>query len=1106
LTVKDLVGFPIEVLFLREESIVTRSSRIFVFFAALFVSTLAAQVDTATISGSVKDPSGAVIVGASVQVKNPNTGFTLSLSTNGQGIYSAPNLKVGSYEVTVGANGFQTVTRSNIEVRVQDHLNVNFDLQVGQATQVVSVESQVSPIETETTALGESFGSQRILGLPLNGRNYIQLATLTPGTSPSVRTQERNTFVSNGARPIQNSYLLDGIDNKNKIVGFDNSTAQSVEPVVDAIAEFKVDTSTFSAEFGQAAGAVVNATIKSGTNSFHGSAFEFLRNSVLDATPYFQPAGAGKPQFIQNQFGATLGGPIIKNRTFFFFAWQSSREVNAAPQLAIVPTLLQREGAFSAAIYDPATTVANPAGNGYARSQFPNNTVPASRFDPVAAKILALYPLPNLSGKFNFFSNQRESIDNDQYIGRIDHRFSERDSTFARFVSSANTNVLPATLPPPASSPSIVTPEAHTFAWGETHIFTPTLINEARVGYQETREQQNIDGTRLFDQYGIKGAPDIPQVLGLPTFAVSGLTIIGTTGPGSLPTPATGSGNLPIDKQGRTIQVDDTLSSVRGKHTIKYGFDFQQVTLYANSTLNARPGYTFSGVYTQDPQNRSQTGSALADFLLGQTATATLSTRSISESRQHIYQGFVQDDWTISDRLTINAGLRYELPLPFYETAGHYSNLILEPGSLYGQILDASNAAAAGYRNSFVDPNWHNFAPRLGFAYRITPKTVLRVAAGIFYGRDENVPVARRPTNNPPYFLQTTYTTDQIDPNIVLSEGFPDDALDPANVKHPSVNAYLKHSPTPYVQQWNVNLQRELGAGFVAQGSYVGSSAHDLYYPNQIDVPPPGPGAVQPRRPLAGYSAIYEYGPYVSSNYESLQAELKRRFNNGLSFQASYTYAHSIDNGPSQTDNDIGPQNPFDFSAERGSSNFDIRQRLVIDAVAALPFGKGKRWLNEDGWASTLAGGWQLTGIFSAQTGLPFTPFLSFDPTNTGHASANGSSAVRPNCVGNPSVADPGPQLWFNPSAFVNPSGYSYGNCGRDILTGPGFHNIDLELSRFFGITERIHIEFRAEAFNLFNTPQFGLPQGELGVSTTGTISTVINPQRELQLALRLAF
>ncbi len=1069
---------------------------------AISTLNLQAQVDTGTISGVVRDASNAVIQGAVVKVENSETGITVSLLTNSEGFYSATSLKAGSYTVSASSPGFKTVTHANVPVRVQDRIDIDLQLPVGESSTSVAVESQVPTLETESSSLGQVVEEQTIKNLPLNGRNYIQLATLAPGTSPSQRSNERNTFVANGARSIQNSYLLDGIDNKNKIVGFDSSSAQSIEPVLDSVQEFKVQTSTFSAEFGQAAGAVVNVTTKSGTNQFHGSAFEFLRNSFFDAAPYFQPAGTTNPQFIQNQFGATLGGPVIKDRTFFFFGWQSSREVNAAPQLASVPTDAQRAGLFSTPVYDPASTMPNPNGTGYVRTAFLGNQVPLSRLDPVAAKLLALYPEPNLAGKNNFFSNQKEKVDNDQFVGRLDHKITEKDTIFGRYSTSDSTNLLPATLPPPASDPSIVTPEAHSFAASETHIFAPTLLNEARIGYQETRETQNINGQRLFSQYGITGAPDIPSVLGLPTFAISGLATIGTTGPGTLLTPATGSGNLPIDKQGRTIQVDDNISWVRGRHTIKFGFDFQQVTLYANSTLNARPAYTFSGVYTQNPQNRSNTGSPFADFLLGQTSSATVSTRSDSESRQHIYQGYVQDDWKLNNRLTVNMGLRYELPLPFYETSGHYSNVILEPGPLYGTLLDASAAGKAGYRSSFVDPNWHNVAPRLGFAYQLTKTTVIRAAAGIFYGRDENVPVARRPTNNPPYFIQSTYTSDQIDPNLVLSQGFPPDALNPASVRTPSVNSYLRHSPTPYTQQWNFNIQQDLGAGFVSQVAYVGSSTHDLYYPNQIDQPAPGLGVIQPRRPFPQYSALYAYAPLVSSNFESLQAQVERRFQRGLSLLAAYTLGHSIDNGSSQVDTGVpSPQNALNFRAERGDSNFDVRNRFVLSSVYELPFGKGKALLSNSRIGGALAGGWQLTGIFSAQTGLPFTPVLNFDPSNTG-------TTARPNRNGSGSfpTGQRSLQQWFDVSAFTAPAGFNFGNSGRNILRGPGFHNIDLGMSRFIALREQTNLEFRAEAFNLFNTPQFGLPNATLGVATTGVISSVVNPQRELQLALRLAF
>ncbi len=1066
-----------------------------------FASIAYSQVDTGSISGTVKDQSGAVVQNAVVTVSSPSNGSSVSTTSNKDGIYTVVNLKSGAYDVSVSTPGFQTITKTDINVRIQDRLAVDFDLKLGQTATSVQVQDSAPILETETSSLGHVVEANEIQSLPLNGRNYIQLAILGTGTSPSQRSNERNSFIANGQREIQNSYVLDGIDNKNKIVGFDSSPAQSIEPVVDAIQEFKVQTGTFSAEFGQSAGGVVNASIRSGTDHFHGSLFEYIRNSYLDASPYFQPALTAKPQFIQNQYGATLGGPIIKNRTFFFFAWQSSRTNDAAPQLGVVPTAAQLQGQFTTPIYNPATTTANPNGSGYVRTPFPGNYIPPSSFDPVAAKLVSLFPAPNLTGKNNFFSNQKETVNNDQYIGRVDHRFSDKDTVFARYLSSTNTNILPAALPPPASSPSIVTPEAHSFAASESHVFTPTLLNEARIGYQETREQQNIKGTRLFDQYGIIGAPNLPSVLGLPVFNITGLNSIGTTGPGVLQTAATGSGNLPIDKQGRTIQVNDNLTWEYGRHVFKFGFDFQQVTLYAFSTLNARPSYSFSGVYTQDPQNRTSTGNPLADFLLGYTSSSTVSTNSLSESRQHIYQGYVQDDWKVNSRLTVNAGLRYELPLPFYETANHASDVILEPGPLYGTLLSANDASRNGYRRSFQDPNFHDFAPRLGFAYQLDPKTVVHAAAGIFYGRDENVPVARRPTNNPPYFIQTSYTSDQIDPSVVLSTGFPSNAIDPASVKNPSVNSYLKDSPTPYVQQWTLNVQRDLGFGFVGQLTYVGSSTHDLYYPNQIDQPTPAPGPVQARRPLPQYSALYAYSPVISANYNSLQAQTERRFKNGFSFLVAYTYGHSIDNGPGQVDTVVGPQNSHDLAAERGSSAYDIRHRLVISTVYDLPFGRGKAFLSNSRWGSAIAGGWLLTGIFSAQTGLPFTPVESVDASNTG-------TTEHPNRIGNGNLSGGHRTInsWFDTSAFTVPTQYTFGNSGRNILVGPGFHNIDLGLSRSIPIADLASFEIRAEAFNLFNTPQFGLPNATLGQSTTAVISSVANPQRQVQFAARLRF
>lgn len=1053
-----------------------------------------AQVDTGTLSGVVRDQSGGIVQNAAVRIENPATGVSQSVATNSQGLYSVPDLKAGTYQVSVSAQGFETITKTGIALRVQDRVALDFDLKVGQSSIAVLVESQVSALQTETSSLGQVVDDAQIKNIPLNGRNYIQLATLGAGTSPAYNASERNSFTANGVREIQNSYLLDGIDNKNKIVGFDSSAAQSIEPVIDSVQEFKVQTSTFSAEFGQAAGAVVNVTTKSGTNQLHASAFEYLRNSFFDADPYFQPAGTAKPQFIQNQYGTTAGGRILKDRTFFFFGWQGTRTDDAAPQLGVVPTLAQLNGIFTASIFDPATTAKNPNASGYLRSPFPGNRIPSTRFDSVSAGLLSLYPAPNLAGKSNFFSNQKETIAQDQFVGRLDHRFSDKDSIFGRYSTEATTNDLPAQLPLPASNPSIVHPAAHSIVASETHIFTPTLISELRGGYQETQELQQINAPREFSQYGIVGVPDYPQVLGLPTFAVSGLSTIGTTGPGTLQTAATGSGNLPIDKEGRVIQSSGNLSWVHGRHTVKFGFDFQQVTLYANVTLNARPAYSFSGVYTQNPQSRSNTGAAFADFLLGDTSAATESTRSISNSRQHIYQGYVQDDWQLTNRLTINAGLRYELPLPFYELNNHYADLILEPGALYGTLLQADNAAANGYRNSFSNPNYHNFAPRLGLAYKITPKTVIRAAAGVFYGRDENLGVAGRPTNNPPYFVTTTYTSDQIDPNIILSQGFPANALTPGSQSTPTVNSYPKFAPTPYVQQWNLSLQQDLGAGFSLQTSYVGSSSHDLYLQNNVDQPLPAAGAIQARRPLPAYSAINAYDPWVSAHYDSLQAQVERRFKQGLTLLTSYTWAHGLD------DDNGSREYAYDLAAEFASSSFDIRQRFVLSSVYELPFGKGKPFLHDSRIGNILAGGWQLSGIFTKQTGLPFTPVEAVDASNTG-------TTERPNRIGSGILAS-GRSInnWFNVSAFSTPAAFTFGNSGRNILRGPGLTNTDLGLSRVIPIRERLNIEFRAEAFNLFNTPQFGLPNATLGTSTVGVITTTVNPQRELQFALRVAF
>jgi len=1068
--------------------------KVIVVYAWMIAPALLAQVDTGSISGLVRDTTGGAIAAVQITVQNEATGIEQSLTTNSAGYYAAPALRPGWYSVAATHPGFTGTKRQKIELRVQDRLEVNFDLSVSSTTTEITVSEQATQLESESSSLGNVVAARTIQDLPLNGRNFSQLATLGAGVLPAKKSAERDSFVANGARPVQNSYLLDGVENKNRIVGFDNGTAQSIQPVLDAIQEFKVQTSTYSAEFGQAAGGVVNVAMRGGTNNLHGSLFSYHRNSAISATPYFQAVRGQKPQYLQNQFGATLGGRIVKNRTFYFASWQSSRELSAAPQISTVPTLALRRAEFgSTNIFDPGTTRANPNGAGFVRDPFPGNVLPSSRWDPVAAKLAPLYPEPNLTGAVrNYSYNPKQRVYSDQGNLRIDHQFSPKDAVFGRVSIHDGRNLAPTLLPEPASTPVIATPTAQSVAASHTRVINSNLVNELRFGYMRTRLQQQTPGERLFETFGIKGVFQDADVHGLPTFGITGLSTLGTTGPGNLLIGATGSGNLPIDKLGQVYQLTNTLSWVTGKHTVKVGVDYQQANLVGFVTLQARPAISFNGVYTQNPQARGGSGSPYADFLVGLANNTTISNRPNNESRQRIAQGFIQDDWKLTPRLTLNLGLRYEQALPWVEVNGRQSALILDAGPYYGKLLQINDLSSTGYNASFMNKDWNNFAPRVGLAYKVTGKTVVRSAFGVFYGRDENLGISRRLTNNPPFFIRTSITSDQVNPNFVLSQGYPAGILEPERMVNPEVNSVPKDSPLPYILQWNFNVQQELPGKFVLQAGYTGSGGRKLYYTQNVNQPLPAAGAIDPRRPIQGFTGIFLWAPVFKSSYNALTTQLERRFSGGFSILASYTWGHSIDDGPANSEsNDPAPQDSRNLRANRGNSSFDIRQRFVTSYTWELPFGRGNRWIH----------GWQIAGITSLQTGLPFTPTLSFDPSNTG-------TTARPNRIGEGSLPRDQRTIsrWFDTGAFVAPASFTYGNSGRNFLRGPGQTNFDVGLSRHFRVTERLGLSFRAEAFNVLNTPQFGLPNATIGAANAGFIESVINPERQLQLALRLTF
>jgi hypothetical protein len=723
-----------------------------------------AQVDTGAVSGVVTDRSGAVVPGTKVRIVQQGTNTVTELETNDAGFYSAPALRPGNYEITVSKDGFRPQKSQPFDLRVQDRAEVNFQLELGSTTSEVTVSAVAPLLESETSSLGQVIEEKSITDLPLNGRNFIQLATLGAGTLPSTRTAERDNFISNGARAVQNSYMLDGIDNRNRIMGFDKSSAQIVQPVIDAIQEFKVQTSTFSAEFGQAAGGVVNVSLKSGTNELHATMFEFLRNSKMDATPYFQGTG-GKPLFIQNQFGATLGAPIVKNQTFFFGSWQSSREENAAAQIGTAPTPAVRQGIFPARVNDPTT-----------KQPYPDNTVPASVWDPVSAKLFALYPLPNLPGSVqNFFYNPKERVASDNYSIKVDHHFGSKDYIFGRISQGWGYNFLPATMPEPANQPPEVYIYPRQIMVSETHTFTPNLVNEFRIAQIYTRNSQDISGPRLFEQYGIQGTLDTPKIKGLPQFTITGFTSLGTAGPGNLPIAASGSGNAPADKSGKMWQLLDNSSWVHGRHTVKTGIDMQRVTMFVYATNSARPNFTFNGTYT---------GNGMADFLLGYLNNVSTSQQQVDTIQQRVYNAYVQDDWKISKALTLNIGLRYEAPMPWTEEFDRQSNFVLDSGLCYLQLVIAKDASRCGVGRALYHGDFNNFAPRLGLAWQAANKTVVRSGFGVFYGRDEDIGIQRRLPNNPPFITSATFAGDQNNPAFLLRGRFSGQCAEPGQREH----------------------------------------------------------------------------------------------------------------------------------------------------------------------------------------------------------------------------------------------------------------------------------------------------------------------------------
>ncbi|MEP6539008.1 MAG: carboxypeptidase regulatory-like domain-containing protein, partial [Bryobacteraceae bacterium] len=959
-----------------------------------------AQVDSASLVGTVRDSSGGVIANATVTATETGTNATTKLVTDAGGNFSSPPLKIGTYRMTVEAAGFKSQTRTGITLQVQDRLRFDFDMQVGLVSENVTVQAEVPVIQTETSSLGQVVNSKQMVDLPLNGRNYLDLASLTSGV---VRTEGTNgnaggSFVANGTRGNLNNFMLDGIDNNS------NDNGQSVlRTNVDAIQEFKVQTNSYSAEFGRSGGAVINAVIKSGTNQYHGSAFEFLRNSALDARDYFEDPNAKKASFKQNQFGGTIGGAIIKDKLFWFGDYQGTQIRTPQNFVSSVPTLAQRTGDFSGpgnnTIFDPATY--NAATN--TRQPFPNNIIPANRLNSISQNYMNLYPAPNQAGKLknNYITSPVDADRIHQMDVRVDYNVSPSDQVFGRFSWSDRTNLMPSPLPGLAngggSSTGFTYEGVQGVSLGDTHTFSPRIVNELRAGMNHIRIHRGIPPTGTqFPAQGLQvpGVPNNPSTNGLTLFAPSGYRRLGD--PGYAPTLLAS----------RETQYSDTLSIIMGRHSLKVGGQFRWSEFNIFQVSRPRGNFNFSGQFTRNPANSDGSGISLADMLLGLPSFSNISSLMDLGNRQHVFGGFVQDDYKITSTLTLNLGVRYDYTSPIVEVHDKQANFDFSTGKL---ILANQNGASRG----LTDVDKANFAPRIGLAWSPTRarNTVFRAGYGIFYsGQEIRTAAPLQLAYNVPFYYEPQFISNGITPVITVGQGFP--TLNPSLAVNPPVTSEDSRLKTPYYQHWNFSIGHQLPSQVGLEISYAGSKGVHLQSttdPNQVRVP--SAADVQDSRPYPTFGAFTSIQNLGNSTYHSLQIKAEKRLTHGLYVLSAFTWGKSINDLPEICCAAPFPQNTYNLASEKARSDFDQRRRLVTSFDYQLPFGKGEAFLNSNHAADLILGGWHLGGILSFGSGFPFSPILSYDPSNTGT-----QGLPRANRLGNGNLATGQrvPSLWFD--------------------------------------------------------------------------------------------
>lgn len=1093
-----------------------------------------AQVNTGTLSGQVTDASGAVVPGATLSVKEEATGYTRIVKTASDGNYVLPDLPTGQYSLTVEATGFST-EKATETISVGFHSRADFHLRVGSTDQTVEVTAATDSLSKDDASISTLVTTETIADTPLFLRNWDDLLRTVPGvqinryTNQSGATSAGRTgdFNVNGVHTLQNNFILDGIDNNTFSENVQELSTEAAHPSVDVIAEFNVITNPYSAEYGRAPGAVVSVNTRRGSNDFHGTAYEFVRNQYFDAFDYFSKQTlAKKAEDNQNQFGGSIGGPIIKNQAFFFFNYEDTRVKQGVSRISTVPLDNERVGDFSPAaaaadgvaayptVYDPLTC-ATPYNVKSGCTAFANNQIPANRIDSTVSALMALFPEPNFKNggpnypELNNFSRTGALSDfNASYDGRVDWTPSANDTVFGRFNYFNRTRDIPGYFGGLADGTS-------TSAWGNqilkgaslvlgwTRVLSPTMVNDFRFGWVRdfSYAQQQPFGLSQTAGSFLPGIPANAAIGGgVPLTTFSNKTFLGS--PDFLP-----KRQIPM-----LYQYNDTMAWTKGNHNVKFG---ATVFLPMRNIFQDEPGtrgdLTFTGIFTG--------GLSYADGLLGATEYTQLTNVFFIDQRLWMASGFAEDDWKITPKLTLNLGLRYDFAAPAVEGKNRLANF--NPAGS-GSLTFASSGSLSN--RALVNPNTTNFGPRIGASFSVDSRTVLRGGFGIYYTSLERIGSEDQLSENPPFLINKTIASNT-EPVIKPSVGFASNFLDPATINFNQLQNFHIRSinpniSVPMVQQWSFGVQRQFTSAWLGEVDYVGTHSDNLDVLrnfNQVEIS--GNQVVTSATAPSGTVPYPDFGeveftdPVGRGNYDGLQASLTRVMHNGLSVRAAYTYSRSLDNSPEELETNSGDApNGRNYGAWYGNSDFDVRNRVSASYVYELPFGHDKAML-QTGPAAWVLGNWTTSGVYTFYSGHPFQAAWS---SESSLLDAYGFAVAVPNQTA-PIQYVKKQTCWFYDSKnaacgtggttpFADPGNYTIGNVGRNTLVGPQTQLFDFALFKTIPFTERFNSEIRWEVFNLANHPIFGQPSGNASSGSVASITSLSADPRVMQFAVRLNF